>query len=58
LGYQSRRGFQSLKRQWLASLQLHHIPQDAPVPPLKSLLADQVMPDPLCPQSSLQPDHN
>ena len=56
--FQSRCSFPPAKRQRLAGLQSHHIPLDAPVPPLKSLLADQVLPDPLYLQSSLQPGHN
>jgi hypothetical protein len=58
LGFQPRRSFQPAKRQWLAGLESHHIPLDAPVLPLKSMLADQVLPDPLGLQSSLQPGHN
>ena len=57
-GFHARCRFPPAKRQRLAGLQSHHIPLDAPVPPLKSLLADQVLPDPLYLQSSLQPGHN
>jgi hypothetical protein len=58
LGFHARCSFPPAKRQRLAGLHSHQIPLDAPVPPLKSLLADQVLPDPLCVQSSLQPSHN
>ena len=56
--FQSRCSFPPAKRQRLAGLQSHQRQLDAPVPPLKSLLTDQVLPDPLYLQSSLQPGHN
>jgi hypothetical protein len=57
-GFQTRCSFPPAKRQWLAGLQSHHRPLDAPVYPLKSLLNEQILQDPLCLQSSLQPGHN
>jgi hypothetical protein len=58
LGFHARCSFPPAKRQRLAGLQSHQRQLDAPVPPLKSLLTDQVLPDPLYLQSSLQPGHN
>jgi hypothetical protein len=57
-GVHARCSFPPAKRQRLAGLQSHQRQLHAPVPPLKSLLTDQVLPDPLYLQSSLQPGHN